>query len=293
MYISNFNYHKPKTLIEAYEILGSKEHALAMAGGTDLLVEIKQGIRSMEDLVSLNDIDVLKTIEDDNKNVYIGANNTHNQIQKSEIINKYIPALSNAVSTIGTRQIRNIGTIGGNLCTCASCADSAPILLIYNADVEIGSKNGNKIVKLSDFLLGHHKTALQKGELMIKIIVKKPKSNFGAYYLKYGLREASAISVASVAVGVLIENNIIVDANIVVGACAPTPIKVPNATKKILNQNINELKKGSFALEDIGKTAASEIFPINDIRGSGDYRRDIVNVLTQRTVIKAIKSIQN
>ncbi|MFC2131412.1 FAD binding domain-containing protein, partial [Bacteroidota bacterium] len=272
MYIPELKYHKPKTIDEAYRLLGTYNNSALLAGGTDLLVEIKQGVRNFDNIISLNDINDLKIIEVKNDSIIIGSCVTHNEIINSDIIKIHLPALTHAVSTIGTHQIRNTASIGGNLCTCASCADSAPIMMIYNAEMEIGSKVGSRTLKLSDFFMGHHVNALKEGELLLRIIVPKPKPNFGAHYEKFGLRESASISVASVAVSVSIEDDIIKEANIVIGACAPTPMQIPTAMKKLVGIDINELKKGSAQLNKVGDSAASEVKPIDDIRGSADYR---------------------
>ncbi len=292
MYIPELKYHKPKTIDEAYRLLGTYNNSALLAGGTDLLVEIKQGVRNFDNIISLNDINNLKIIEVTNNNIIIGSCVTHSEIENSDIIKIQLPALAHAVSTIGTHQIRNTASIGGNLCTCASCADSAPILMIYNAELEIGSKVGSRKLKLSDFILGHHVNALKESELLLRIIVPKPNPNFGAHFEKFGLRESASISVASVAVSVSIENDIIAEANVVIGACAPTPMQIPSAMKELVGIDINELKKDSAQLNKVGDVAASEVVPIDDIRGSADYRKNIVKTLTQRAVLKALNNIK-
>jgi len=292
MYIPELKYHKPKTTDEAYRLLGTYNNSALLAGGTDLLVEIKQGVRNFNNIISLNDIIDLKIIELKSDSIIIGSCVTHNELINSDIIKKHLPALAHAVSTIGTHQIRNTASIGGNLCTCASCADSAPILLTYNAELVIGSKVGSRKLKLSDFLMGHHINALKESELLLRIIIPKPNPNFGAHYEKFGLRESASISVASVAVSVSIENDMITEANMVIGACAPTPMKIPSAMKELVGNDINELKKGSTQLNKVGDLAASEVKPIDDIRGSADYRKNIVKTITQRAVLKAIENIK-
>ncbi len=293
MYISDFKYHKPKSLSEAYSILEACTNAAPIAGGSDLLVEIKQGKRNFDDIISLNHINELNIISEDEKNVYIGSTVTFDQISKSKIILANIPALAQAVSTIGTHQVRNTGTVGGNLCTCASCADSAPIMIAYNASVEVGSKIGIKNYDLIDFFVNHHVTILSKSELLTKIIIPKPSSKIGAYFEKFGLRESASISVASVAVVIKFDNDVIHDASIVIGACAPTPVKSVRATKLLIGLKLDEIKKGSEILENVGLAAVRDIFPIDDIRGGADYRKDIVKVLSQKVILKAVQSIKN
>ncbi len=290
MLLPDFNYHKPKSLYEAYKLLDCCSNYALIAGGTDLLVEMKMGKRRHKDLISLNNIQELCCISEDEEYVLIGPAVTFRQIQQSEIIQKYIPVLIDAVSKIGSHQIRNVGTIGGNVCTCASCADSAPILAAYNAEVEVGSNVGIKRMKLTDFQLHHHKINISGSEILTKILVPKPKPNFYANFQKFGLRESSSISVASVAVGIWTDNSLITDANIVVGACAPTPIKCRNAMKTLFNTDIKDLFNGSPLLNEIAENVSSDITPIDDIRGSAEYRKELVKTLTKRAVLAALDS---
>ncbi|OGU60486.1 MAG: hypothetical protein A2X64_08475 [Ignavibacteria bacterium GWF2_33_9] len=258
-----------------------------MAGGTDLLVEMKMG-RKLENVVSLNMVSELNEISEDTDFVFIGPTVTFRQIQDSPIIQKYIPHLIDTVSKIGSPQIRNTGTVGGNVCTCASCSDSAPTLIAYNSEVEISSSTGIRRINLTDLQLFHRKTSISKREVLSKIIIPKPKPNFTANFQKFGLRESASISVGSVAVGLWIENSQIADANIVVGACAPTPIKCNSAMQLIINAKLSDLQKDSILLNEIAEATASDTNPIDDIRGSADYRKDIIKTITKRAILNSI-----
>jgi CO/xanthine dehydrogenase FAD-binding subunit len=123
MYIPDFKYHKPNSLKEACSLLEGSDNAAPLAGGTDLLVEIKQGLRQHNDIVSLAAIDELQLINFENNELHIGAGVTHGTVARSEIISKSFPAIIDAASKIGSEQVRNTGTIGGNICTAASCCD--------------------------------------------------------------------------------------------------------------------------------------------------------------------------
>ncbi len=293
MIIPDFKYHRPETLGEACRLLGESQNGAAIAGGTDLLVEIKQGLRKHDDIVSLSKIDGLKNITEDEENVYIGACVTHHELTQSEIIRRNIPALADAASTIGNRQIRNVGTIGGNLCTCASCADTGPVLLAYNAVTEIAGTNGTRMMPLSDFFVFHHKSILDKGELLKTIIVKKTGIHTGGSFIKFGLRQAVTISVASASARMTIEDGKCTDACIVTGAVAPTPLISTKAGKSLIGKSIDELGEGSAAIDEAGQLAADESVPINDIRGTAEYRKNLAKELTIRAITKALGSIGN
>jgi len=290
MYISDCNYHRPKSVAETVEILNSSDNAAILAGGTDLLVEIKKGIRQHSDLVSLSDINELKIISEDNNNIYIGTAITHNEIIKSKVICQFLPCLSQTCTKIGSEQVRNMATIGGNICTAASCCDTAPVLLAYYASIEIASKEGNRTIPLKDFFVFNKKTTLKEGEIVTKIIVPKPSKGTGVHYEKFGLREAMSISVVSVAVNVTIENKVVANSCVIIGAVAPTPRISKNATDLLNGSNLSDLKEGSKILEKIGQAASNDSIPIDDIRGGAQYRRDILTTLTQRAILSAIRT---
>ncbi len=292
MYVPEFNYHKPKTLEEACEILSQNKNSALLAGGTDILVELKKGLRHNDDIISIKKLNELKILNVENDKIVIGAAVTHNEIKYSELINKKLPALSGAASTIGTEQVRNTGTIGGNICTGASCCDMAPVLLAYGASVEIMSLSEKKNIPIKEFFLNHHKTSLEKGEILTKIIVPVPGKNIGVTFLKFGLRDAAAISVASVGVMLNFENEKCIDSKIAIGAVSPAP-KLSNSGRVILlglnKKEINNVK----VLQKIGEAAVNDALPIDDIRGSADYRRNVVNIITQRAVSDAVEQINN
>ena len=287
MYLKDFTYHKPKTLKEACTILEQCENGAPIAGGTDILVELKKGLRHNAEVVSLAEILDLKSINENNNGLYIGACATHNEVSKSSLIKKILPTLSEAASKIGTDQIRNTGTIGGNICTGASCCDMAPILIALNASVEIVSSSSTRVVSLKDFFIFHKETAIKKGELMTKIIVPIPPSGFASSYEKFGLREASSISVASVSVSLTSDGNFCTGSCIVIGAVAPTPRICKDASDLLIGNKIKELTEKFSLLKSIGEAVLKDARPIDDLRGSAEFRRNILLVLTKRAVIKA------
>ena len=287
MYLSDFTYHKPSTLQEACKLLESEKNAAAIAGGTDILVEIKKGLRHNDNIVSLSGIKELKILEESGNQLVIGAAVTHNEIKNSKFIKEKFPALREAASLIGTDQVRNTATVGGNLCTGASCCDMAPVLIASNASAEIFSAKGKRIVALKDFFVFHKETSIGEGEIMTKIIVPLSEPGTGVCFKKFGLRDASAISVASASVMIKTDGNAFTDSRIVVGAVAPTPRISIKASKVLTGVKVTELLEGSSILKEVGKAAAADSLPLDDIRGTADFRRDIVNVLTQRAVIMA------
>ena len=289
MYTVDFKYHKPETIEEACRILEQSENADAIAGGTDVLVELKKGLRHNDDIVSLAKIHELKIIEENEDGLFIGAGVTHNELKNARVVKEKYPALVETASMIGTEQIRNTATVGGNLCTGASCCDMAPVLIAMNADVEITNAKERRIVSLKDFFIFHKETSLYKGELLTKIIVPLPEKNTGVGFEKFGLREAASISVASAGAFVKVEDGKCVDSRIVIGAVAPVPKISVQAIGVLNGSKVVELSDGSAILKEVGEAAASDSLPLDDIRGTADYRKNVVKVLTQRAVLKAIK----
>ena len=286
MYLKDFNYHKPKTLEEACKLLSNSNNAALLAGGTDILVELKKGLRFNENIISIKNLDELKILEEDKGKIIIGSAVTHNEIKNSSLIKNKLLTLSKAATTIGTEQIRNTGTIGGNICTGASCCDMAPVLLAYGASVEIISASDIKTVPIKDFFLDHHKTFLKKGEILTKIIVPVPDKKTGVSFLKFGLRDAAAISVASIGVMLSFKNEICTDSRIAIGAVAPAP-KLSETSRNILIGLTPKEIRDKENLQKIGEATVNDALPIDDIRGSADYRRNIVCTLAKQAVLEA------
>ncbi|MDP1623257.1 MAG: xanthine dehydrogenase family protein subunit M [Bacteroidales bacterium] len=289
MYLPDFNFHQPVSIQDAILLLGQKPNAVAMAGGTDLLVEMKKGVRMHENVISLVKIRELKLITEDEENLIIGACTTHSEIIASALVGKIAPSLVEATSKIGSDQVRNTGTIGGNICTAASCCDTAPVLLSLNASVEIAGSENVRTVPLNDFFTFNKKTILTTGELVTKIIVPKPGPGTGACYEKFGLREAGSISVVSVAAMVRVADGACADACIVIGAVAPTPKISRQATEMLRGIKVSEFVENQFFQEELGAAAVRDSIPIDDIRGGAQYRRDVLKVLVQRAIRRAIE----
>ena len=271
VYISDFHYHRPESLGEACRLLETSPNGALVAGGTDLLVELKQGKRSHQDVISLTRIPELRAIDVQEQILRIGAAVTHNQIMHSSLVREHCFALSEATESIATEQIRNTATVGGNLCTAASCADTAPILIALAAEVELATSRGQRTLPLAEFFVDHRKTVLETGEILRSI-------------RKFGVRGAANIAVASVAVWVRVVGDRVQDARFVMGAVAPTPAVSPRAVEVIRGQPIAELEEGRPLSQRVGQAVAEDAEPIDDIRGSAGFRREIIAILARRAL---------
>lgn len=288
MYLPDFNFHQPETIREVLNLIGERPGAAVMAGGTDLLVEMKKGLRLHDNIISLARIPELKQITGDELNLYIGACSTHSEVIASCLVGEIAPALVEATTKIGSEQVRNTGTIGGNICTAASCCDTAPVLLAMHASVEIADTGQKRIVPLRDFFTYNKRTILGKNELITRFIIPKPESGTGACYEKFGLRESGSISVVSVAASITIHHGIISEATIVIGAVAPTPKISDQAIEILKGKKVHDLTEGSPLLDEAGDAAVRDSIPIDDIRGGAQFRRDVLKVLTKRAILRGI-----
>jgi carbon-monoxide dehydrogenase medium subunit len=183
---------------------------------------------------------------------------------------------------MANNQVRNIGTIGGNIVNAVPSADLPPILIALGAKIKLVGTKGERILPLEDFFTGPNETVIQQDEVLTEFIISEQPFT-GSTYIKFALRRSGALAVVGVAVAVAVEGNICQKARIVLGAVAPTPLRVKTAEEVLTGKEITD-----DLLEEAGRAAAAESKPISDIRGSAEYRRDLVRVLTRRALRKAI-----
>ncbi len=282
-----FAYEVPQSVREASEIL---QHwgpdARVLAGGTDLLVQIKEGEWVPPCIVSLHRLDDLSGIQANGNGLWVGARTTMMQIVKSPEMQSY-RALLEGAGVVGSIQIRNTATIGGNVCNAAPSADTAPGLIVLGAEAVI-SGPGERTVPVEAFFTGPGKTVLQAGELLTGLRLPALPPRSGSAYLRHTPRAWMDIAVVGVASYVqLDEEGRCADVRIALGAVAPTPIRAPQA---------EAILRGEFpkpeAIEAAAQQAAKEARPITDLRGSAEYRRYLVGVLTRRTLQMALERAQ-
>jgi xanthine dehydrogenase iron-sulfur cluster and FAD-binding subunit A len=254
-----------------------------IAGGTDLIIEMERGIRKGIDvLIDVTRIPGLDGITLDGMgNIHIGPSVTHNQCASSGLIHAYGLPLAQAAWEVGSPQIRNRGTIAGNLITASPANDTITPLLALDGSLELSSISGKRIIRLSEFYTGVRKTVLGAGEMVTDIYFPAMKPNQFGIFTKYALRKAQAISVVNSAIVLQIDDGIVTSASITFGAVAPTIIHAKEAEAFLLGKSLNE-QNITMAAELIQLA----IHPINDIRGSANFRRKIAQVITQRGLDK-------
>ncbi|HBC91487.1 MAG TPA: xanthine dehydrogenase family protein subunit M [Pelotomaculum sp.] len=284
MYLPDFEYFAPDSIGEACQLLsqfGAK--AKLISGGTDVLVKMKNELLAPEVLVSIKNLEELKKIEYvPGKGVVIGARAKHNDLVYSELLAKRYPSIPGAAKQMAHNQIRNSGTVGGNIVNAVPSADLPPILIALSATVHIVGAKGSRSLALEDVFTGPNTTCLAPDEIITEVIIPDQKMT-GSTYMKFGLRAAGALAVAGVAAAVWVENGVMKDARIVMSAVGPTPMRAKKAEDFLKGKKITD-----ELLAEAGKKAAEECKPIDDYRASAEYRRNLVSVFTKRSLRKAI-----
>jgi carbon-monoxide dehydrogenase medium subunit len=282
MILSGIRTHTPRTLSEAIQLLSELKDARVMAGGTDLLVDIKQGLVKARDIISLQDIEELKGINKEGKEVRIGASVSLQDLLSSSLIKEHFPALEDAAHSLASPQVRALATIGGNITSAVPSADMPPALIAADASVKLHCSRSSRTILLSEFFTGPRKTVCRSGELLTSVFLPLPPPHTGISYQKFTLREANALAVASVASRLTLKNGMIEKAAVVLGAVAPTPI-LAQKTSKFLRTRTPSIK----IFDEAAAIAKEEGKPISDIRGSAWYRKELVQVLTRRSLSEA------
>lgn len=280
-----FDYVRPSSFEEACRLLRqSNGQRKALAGGTDLLVQIKQGKLHPKAVVSLRDIPELSFIRPaPERGVSIGAMTPLGVIETSKEILKGWPAVAEATSRIGSAQVRSRATLGGNLCNAAPSADTAPILIAYGATAVLGRGKTERSILLEDFFTGPGETELNPGELLKAVYVPPPPPRSFGTYLK---ASRSGMDLAVVGIGILVvfepKGEVCRDLRLVLGAVAPTPMRARESEQMVTGRRLDD-----ELIERVGHMASEETRPISDVRSTARYRRKLVNVLTRRALLGA------
>lgn len=291
MLLPKFQYHEPQSMCEACRIMAElQDRARPLAGGTDLLANMKRGLLSPESLVSLSGIPELVGIESSGTMLRIGACHNVADLAASHIICEKFKALGIGARSLGSPLVRNLATAGGNLVSARPAADLPPSLMAYGASVILRNVSGERMLPLHDFFLGPGQTVMKADEILSVIMVPEPPPGSGADYIKLGNRKSLEISVVNAASFIALDDRVetILKSRIVLGAVAPVPLRAVSAERLLTGE-----KPGDLLFRRAAEAAASECKPIDDFRGSARYRRAMVAVLVERTLKRALKRAQN
>jgi len=286
MILPQCEFHEPTSLSEACELMARyRGRARPLAGGTDLLVNMKKRVHCPAHLVSLGRIPELTRLERSNGSLWIGAGVTVADIGASDAIAGAAAALGQGARALGTPLIRNLATIGGNIGSARPAADLPPAPIVYGAELVLQSAKGERRLPVGDFFKGPGLTAAGEDEIIAGIGVEIPKGHAGAGYLNLGVRKAQDCNIVNVAAYLELDDAAerIRAARIALGSVGPTPLRAPSAEKLLLGE-----KPTSELFEKAGEAARGDCTPILDFRGSAEYRRDMVGVLTRRTLEMAL-----
>ena len=282
---SKFDYHSPGSVEEAVRLLlDLGEGACVLAGGTDLLVKCHHGMIHPKAVVSLNAIDGLKSITfKRNQGLTIGAGARLADVEAHPDIRRRYPAVAYAASVTANTQIRNMGTVAGNLCNAAPSAENAPTLMAMNAEVAVLGKAGERRLPLEDFFKGPGKTALEPEEILTSIFVPLPPPRSGASYQHISARGKVDISAVCVGAMATLSKGACQEVRIALGAVAPVPMRAGKAERILQGK-----KPTPERIEQAAEQAMKESRPISDMRASAAYRKAMVRVLTKRALQEAL-----
>jgi aerobic carbon-monoxide dehydrogenase medium subunit len=286
MSLPPFEYCEPRSVAEACALLAEDpEGSRIFAGGSDLLVSLKEGLVRFRRLVSLRRIAELGRVEcSPERGLEIGATATVNQVARHTGVARYYPGLADAARAMGAEQVRNSATVGGNLCNAVPSADMAPILLALGARLRLQSTSDERVVPAAEFFAGPRQTVLRRGEVLVAVEVGPPGLGTGSASLRQGGRESLSLPLAAAATWVRIAAGACEEATVALGAVAPTPIVAASAGRFLAGRTLT-----AEVLREAGELASAEARPIDDLRASREYRLELVRVLTRRSLESAAR----
>jgi len=286
--LRTFEYRTPETIDEAISLLKEAGgSARPLAGGTDLVVQMKERATRFpypETIVSLDRVAELRTIDfSDSDGLRIGSGATMSNVATHPAIRDRYTALAEGAGVVGSLQTMNMATIGGNVCNAAPSADTAPPLLVYEAEAVIAGPDGRRSLPIAELFRGPGETALESDELLAELHLPAPPAGTGAVYERNTPRKQMDIAVVGVAVSLTLSGDTIERARVALGAVAPTPRRAKAAEAALEGQPAND---ETFA-KAADAAATDDCSPITDIRASAKYRRHLVKVMTARLLTQA------
>jgi carbon-monoxide dehydrogenase medium subunit len=290
--LPKFEYHTPLTTEDALDLLSEfGERGRVLAGGTDLLVAMKFRRDTPEHLINIKAIEELKGISVGKSDlIRIGGLTTLGDIERSEIVRTKLHVLWDAVRVMASVQIRNLGTVGGNLCSAWPSADTAPPLIALGASVKVRGTHGERTVLLEDFFQGPGKIDKKRDEILTEVQIPSRKDNSSGAYLKLMRRNAMDLAIVGVAAQIELDANRkkCNMARIALGAVSNTPVRAKASEEAIMHKPFDAERAA-----EAGKIASENVSPRSSIRASGEYRKEMVGVQVRKALMTAFERIQN
>jgi CO/xanthine dehydrogenase FAD-binding subunit len=282
--VRRFELALPESLDDCLRLLAQRgPETKLLAGGTDLLPQMKNSVVMPKRVIDLSGVARVKILECDAKGLRIGAAVPARQVEQDPRVRNGYAAVAESAALLGSVQVRNLATVGGNICNAAPSADMAPPLVALEAQAVIAGPKGERRVPLSDFFTGVRKTVVGPDELLVEIFVPAPGPHSGGCYIRHTPRRELDIAVVGVASQVTMANGVCAKARISLAAVAPTPVRATAAEAALEGKPLTpEL------IERAADLAGQAAKPISDQRGSADFRRHLVRILTRRTLTTAL-----
>ena len=285
-----FEYHAPEVLDEALALMNQyTSEASVLAGGTDLIVQMKSGQTRPQVVVDVKKIAELNRLEwDEDKGLHVGAAVSLSKLAAFQALKEKFSIFAQACSLIGSIQIRNRATMGGNICNAAPSADTAPPLLCLRAKAVVACLTGTRTISMEELFVGPGQTALNPNELLVEVVIPYPPLSSAGCYLRHTPRAEMDIAVVGVAAFLVLssQGDTIQDARIALGAVAPTPIRATQAETVLTGKPPTQ-----DLVEEAAERSVEVAEPISDVRGSAEYRIRLAKVLTRRTLQRACKDL--
>jgi CO/xanthine dehydrogenase FAD-binding subunit len=282
------NYEAPKTVAEAVKLLAAHgEKARPLCGGTDLLIQLRAGVRRPEYVVDVKNIAELRRIAFDMQHgLRLGAAVPAIEIYENGDMHKYYPGLTEAAHLIGSLQIQSRASVGGNLCNGSPAADTTPALIALSATCRVVGPKGERMVAAEDFCTAPGRTVLDPSELLVEFHIPTPARHSSDAYLRFIPRNEMDIAVVGVGAAVTLDisDDRIAEARIGLAAVGPTPIFAREASQSLAGKKIDD-----GVINRAAEMAIAAASPIDDMRGTAEYRRHVIGVLTRRSLAKAIE----
>ena len=272
--------HVPEKLEDVWPLWERRPETLIYNGGTDFLVNVRRGKANPGTMICLERVAELKGVKDSGRNLFIGAGETHDQLIDNRLIVQHLPILVQSLKKLGSPPIRNMGTIGGNIATASPAGDTLPPLYCLNATVRLVSRDKTRDIPLSNFITGPGQTVLNGGELIQGVLVSKPEQGEIHYFEKVGRRNALAVAVVSMAARIkLSDEGMVESVQLAWGSVGPTVVVCPEVEKLMEGRIL-----GMDVLDECATLVRKIVSPIDDVRASSEYRRQLAGNLLFRLV---------
>jgi len=276
-----FEYLEPASAAEACRMLEDRAgRARVLAGGTDLMVQLETGRHKPEAVLFLGRLPEMRAIRFDPRDgLTVGATATLREIEVHPVVQERYPVLARGAAEVGSVQIRNLATLGGNMCNASPSADTSPSLLVLDAQVRVLGPKGERTIPITEFWTGPGRTALEPGEMVMSVQLPVPHEATRSFYYKLAVRKAMDLAMVGIAVTVAPRNGGFDQARIALGAVAPTALRVPEAEALVTGRSLSD-----EVIEQAAQKAIEAAQPISDQRASATYRREMVGALTRRAL---------